>query len=94
MVDIEISGQKYLSGLTISEREKIEQELTFKNPKYEQIMRYSKWNSTREPQYIEYFNYFNHNGNLVMQVPLGYTCICYPLQSYHKAFLLMKLQNL
>lgn len=72
MVDIELRGQKYLSGLTISEREKIEQELTFKNPKYEQIMRYSKWSSTREPQYIEYFNYLNHNGELIMQVPLGY----------------------
>ena len=35
-------------------------------------MRYSKWGSTREPQYLEYFNYYQKDKNLVMQVPIGY----------------------
>ena len=72
MIDVEIRGQVYLTGLTLNERRQIEQDLTFKNPKYAQIMKYSKWNSTSEPQYIEYFKYYQRKGNLVMQVPVGY----------------------
>lgn len=72
MVDIVIQGHMYLTGLTLNERRQIEQDLTFTNPKYEQIMRYSKWGSTREPQYLEYFNYYQCQGELVMQVPVGY----------------------
>lgn len=72
MIDITIGSQKCLRGLTLNERRMIEQELTFDNPKYAQIMKYSKWGNTREPQYLEYFNYFHKDGELVMQVPVGY----------------------
>ena len=73
MVNVKIQGQMCLTGLTLKEREQIEKDLTFKNPKYEQIMRYSKWGSTREPQYIEYFKYSTtDNHELVMQIPVGY----------------------
>lgn len=62
----------YLTGLTLTQRELIEKDLTYTNPKYEKIKKYSKWGSTREPKYIEYFNYFQKDGNIVMQVPIGY----------------------
>jgi superfamily II DNA or RNA helicase len=72
VIDVTIGSQKCLTGLTLNERRMIEQELTFDNPKYAQIMKYSKWGNTREPQYLEYFNYFHKDGELVMQVPVGY----------------------
>ena len=72
MIDVTIGSHKCLTGLTLNERIMIEQELTFDNPKYAQIMKYSKWGNTREPQYLEYFNYFHKDGELVMQVPVGY----------------------
>lgn len=72
MIDIDIRGQMYLSGLTLKERELIEKDLTYTNPKYEKIKKYSKWGSTREPKYIEYFNYFQKDGSIAMQVPIGY----------------------
>lgn len=73
LIEVDIRGQMFLKGLTVKERELIERDLTFTNPKYEKIKKYSKWGSTREPKYIEYFKYFQKNGSLVMQVPVGYT---------------------
>lgn len=79
MIDIVISGQKCLVGLTSKEHKQIAEDLTFDNPKYSQIMKYSKWGSTREPKYLEYFRYFQNachseNGEprFNMIVPIGY----------------------
>lgn len=73
MVNVKIQGQMYLTGLTLKECEQIEQDLTFRNPKYEQIMKYSKWGSTREPQFLTYYRYLRGQGQqTTMQVPVGY----------------------
>lgn len=71
MVDITIQRQMCISGLTLKECKQVEQDLTFKNPKYEQIMKYSKWGSTREPQYLKYYRY-SMSDSSVIQVPVGY----------------------
>lgn len=76
-VNLEIKDGFYITGLPEDVRKKIEEELTFDNPKYLQIKKYSRYSSTREPKYLEYFQYFEKEGQLVMRVPIGYNIFKY-----------------
>ena len=73
MASICIDSHIHIKGLSLNQRKEIEKELTFDNPKYASIMKFSKWGSTREPQYIEYFSYHKaSDGQLEMTVPRGF----------------------
>ena len=65
---IEVSSNIVLKGLIESEVSKIKENLTFKNPEYLNVKRYSKYSYTRVPEYITYYSV---SGNSVV-VPRGY----------------------
>ena len=54
-VRTEITNDIEITGLSDEQIEQIKKELTYDNPKYYQIMKYSKWGSTREPKYLFYY---------------------------------------
>lgn len=62
------NGKKVLWGLTDEEKKKLQKDLTFKNPQYESIMRYSKWGNTRVSPYLKYYE---KRGNFYY-TPMGY----------------------
>lgn len=65
-----------LDGVTPEDMRVIERDLTFENPKYKQVLKYSKWGSnTRVPQYIEYFRFKKQDGVMTAVVPRGYDFI-------------------
>jgi superfamily II DNA or RNA helicase len=64
----EINGDILLKGLSFEEKRNIKRNLTFENPQYEKVMRYSRWKNTRVPQVL---TYYNHEGNN-LRVPVGY----------------------
>ena len=59
-----------LGDLTISEKDKIKDRLTFKNPQYENVKRFSKWGGayTKVPKYLMYYKE-EKSGELI--VPVG-----------------------
>lgn len=61
-------GKKVLWGLTDKEGKKLKQDLTFKNPQYESIMKFSKWEKTRVSPYLKYYE---KRGNFYY-TPMGY----------------------
>ena len=65
-----VRSHTHIYGLSSDQIEKIQEALTFKNPKYERIKQFSKWNTTREPEYLEYFGY-NPDKNC-LSVPIGF----------------------
>lgn len=71
-VTVEISNKIVLRGLCEKDVEFIERDLTFKNPQYEKIMKYSKWGSTNEPKFLEYFKIYEEDEEMCAEVPLGY----------------------
>lgn len=72
MIDVEVQNNLKLYGLTEKDCEIIERELTFNNPQYEKIMKFSKWGSTREPKYIQYFKLSGSKNTYCAEVPIGY----------------------
>ena len=75
MLRAEIGSHIVLRDISDIEENQIEKELTFPNPKYEKIMKYSKWSSTREPKFLEFFKLFEEDGELCAEVPIGYSGI-------------------
>jgi superfamily II DNA or RNA helicase len=69
---IEISDKIVLRGLDEKDIETITDDLTFVNPKYEKIKKYSKWGSTSEPKYLEYFKIYEEDNQMCAEVPVGY----------------------
>lgn len=65
-----VRSHTHIYGLPDIEIERIQKELTFNNPRYAKIKQFSKWNTTREPQYLEYFGY-NPETNC-LSIPVGY----------------------
>ena len=57
-----------ISGLPEDVVMKVKKDLTFPNPKYEQVKRYSRYSTTNVSPYIDYY----HTSRGVVQVPLGY----------------------
>lgn len=75
MLRAEIGSHIVLRDISDIEENQIEKELTFSNSKYEKIMKYSKWGSTREPKFLEFFKLFEEDGELCAEVPIGYNGI-------------------
>lgn len=73
MIEIDIKDGFYIKGLPDEIKEKIENDLTYNNPKYAQVKRFSKYSTTRVPKYLEYYQYFRNKGSLYLRVPIGYT---------------------
>lgn len=67
-----ISDSAYIRGLSQSQIDKIEEDLTFKNPKYDNVMKYSKWATTKEPKFLNYCEHIEAMGVDIYKVPLGY----------------------
>lgn len=72
MKSVELSSHLLLRGITKEECAKIEKDLTFKNPQYEKVKKYSKWSTTNVPEYLEYFTIFEDKKQLCARVPIGY----------------------
>lgn len=70
-ISVEIKDGLYIKGLSTEQQESLEKDLTFDNPKYLQIKKYSRYSTTREPKYLEYFRYLKQGNDLIMRVPIG-----------------------
>lgn len=69
MLEIELSNCQKIYNLNNEQKEKIRKDLTFKNPAYENILKYSKWGKTREPEFLHYYK----ETAKYMEVPVGYS---------------------
>lgn len=69
MIEVELSNCQRIYNLTNEQRAKIRKDLTFKNPAYESILKYSKWGRTREPEFL---HYYKETINYI-EVPVGYS---------------------
>lgn len=58
-----------LVGLNQEEINKVKEDLTFKNPAYARTQRYSRYNSTNIPPYLNYYK----EGRDFIEVPVGYS---------------------
>ena len=59
-------------GLSSNQIEQIKDELTLTNPAYISAKRFSKWNVTRIPQYLTFYDVHKD----YMELPLGYHLPC------------------
>ena len=50
----------------------IKNALTFNNPEYAQIKRFSKWANTRCPRYLTYYDSYTDGKDFVLRVPYGF----------------------
>lgn len=72
-IRIAITNDIEVTGLSDEQIEQIKKELTFDNPKYYQIKKYSKWGSTREPKYLFYYRERTlKDKSNALYVPVGY----------------------
>lgn len=71
-VKVVLSDSAYITGLSEKDLSRIENELTFNNPKYAQVKKYSKWSTTKVPQYLEYFEHIEFKKEDIFKIPLGY----------------------
>ena len=70
---VEKNSGNILYNLTSEEVSSIKEALTFKNPKYEQVKRFSKWAKTRVPAFISYFSRVQiSDGTTALRVPYGF----------------------
>ncbi len=69
MLSVEYGKGKTLCGLTQEQLDKVKKDLTFVNPAYEQVKRFSKWDSTKVPPYLYFYKINGTN----ITVPQGYT---------------------
>lgn len=69
MLEIELSNCQKIYNLNNEQKEKIRKDLTFKNPAYENILKYSKWGKTREPEFLHYYK----ETAKYIEVPVGYS---------------------
>lgn len=67
-VKVTISSYASLNGLSESTISSIKKRLTFKNPQYEKVKKYSRYSYTKVPPYLEYFE--SYKGGL--RVPVGF----------------------
>lgn len=68
MIEVKLGSGKLLSNLAKNEAIKIRKDLTFINPSYEQVLKYSRWNTTRIPKFLKYYE----NVGESILVPRGY----------------------
>lgn len=56
MIDIVYNyGIKELFNVGKEELAKIKSDLTFNNPNYESVLRFSKWDRTKVPKFLKYY---------------------------------------
>lgn len=72
-LSVEISNKINLKGLCEKDVETIEQDLTFVNPQYEKVKKYSRWSTTSVPKFLEYFKIYEEDGEMCAEVPIGYS---------------------
>lgn len=63
------NGNIQLSGLSEQQVKNMKNNLTYSNPTYLAVKKFSKWNNTNVPQYLTYFKQVD---NSTLQVPAGY----------------------
>lgn len=63
-----LRGVKTLSNLSEKDYEKVKADLTFPNPQYENVKRFSKYSYTTVPPYISYYRVSSTG----VEVPIGY----------------------
>lgn len=73
---IRISDALYLYNFGEKDVSKIKESLTFPNPKYEQVRKYSRYRTTNVPPNLFYYTYRKVGSDYVLKIPLGY-----PLES-------------
>ena len=69
---VEVSNKLVLRGLDEKDVEIIEQDLTFSNPQYAKVKKYSRWNTTSVPKFLEYFKIYEEDCEMCAEVPIGY----------------------
>lgn len=67
-IKVFINNSQLLKNLTDIEKERIKKDLTFKNPEYESILKFSRWGSTKVPEFLYYYKEIGDS----LEVPRGY----------------------
>lgn len=70
MLKIKDGNVREITNFSSEELQTIKDDLTLDNPKYLQAKRYSKWNNTKIPQYLYFYNYNKENDSII--TPIGY----------------------
>ena len=68
MIKVAYSNCKRIFCLTEEQKMQIRKDLTFKNPAYESVLKYSKYAKTKVPPYLHYYKDNKH----FIEVPMGY----------------------
>lgn len=68
MIRVAYSNCKRIFGLTEEQKMQIRKDLTFKNPAYESVLKYSKYAKTKVPSYLHYYK----DNKAFIEVPMGY----------------------
>ena len=68
MIKVAYSNCKRIFGLTEEQKMQIRKDLTFKNPAYESVLKYSKYAKTKVPPYLHYYK----DNKAFIEVPMGY----------------------
>ena len=55
MIEVFVNNSQLLTNLATNEIERIKKDLTFRNPTYESILKYSRWGTTKEPEFLYYY---------------------------------------
>ena len=75
MIYIEyVLGRKRIYGFNDKQLSKIKEDLTFLNPEWVQVQKYSKWNNTKVPKWLRYYTYCAVWQEPYISVPMGYVC--------------------
>ena len=69
-VQVELENCKRLYNLTEEQKMQVRKDLTFINPAYDSVMKYSRYTSTKIPRYLYYYKEDRKAGTI--EVPLGY----------------------
>lgn len=73
MIYIEyVLGRKRVYGFTEKQLSQIKTDLTFLNPEWVQVQKYSKWSGTKIPKWLHYYNYSYTFQEPYISVPMGY----------------------
>lgn len=68
MIKVAYSNCKRIFCLTEEQKMQIRKDLTFKNPAYESVLKYSKYAKTKVPPYLHYYK----DNKAFIEVPMGY----------------------
>lgn len=66
-----VCGRKQIYGLSDNQLKEVKSSLTFLNPQWVQIQKYSKWGNTRVNKFVHYYN-LGYYPEPYIAVPMGY----------------------